>query len=68
MHYLLRKTVQPVHLTVTKSNSKANEFIYFKLDAEKSILENLKGKKIIEFPTIYVVDDIPDKWTIEENI
>jgi hypothetical protein len=66
LHYLLRKTEQPVCLTAVSSNSKANGFIYFMLDVEKSIFENLKGTKIIEFPTIYVFDEIPDNWTVEE--
>jgi hypothetical protein len=35
------------------------------LDPEKSILESLKGMTFIEYPTIHVVDQILENWTIE---
>lgn len=65
MHYFLRKAEQPVCPISVTSNSKANENVYFRLDAEKSLVENLKGFKVLEFPTIYVLDEIPENWTIE---
>jgi hypothetical protein len=48
------------------SNFKANRSIYIRLDPEKSLLESLKAVRIMEFPSIHVVDEPPMDWTIEE--
>ena len=66
IHYLLRMAGQPVYLIIAISNFQANGCQYIRLDAEKSLVENLKGLQITEFPTINVVDRIPEDWTIEE--
>ena len=66
MHYLLRKAVQPVCLIIEMSNFQANGCQYIRLDAGKSLVENLEGLRILEFPTINVVDKIPENWTIQE--
>jgi len=36
-------------------------------DAECSLLDNLRGLKVFEFPSISVVDKIPDEWHIIEK-
>lgn len=37
------------------------------MDPEKSLMDNLKGTSVLEFPTIVVVDEIPSDWTIETS-
>ena len=67
MHYLLREAVQPVCLIIVITNFQANGCQYIRLHAGKSLVENLKGLRIMEFPTILVVDKVPQSWTVEET-
>jgi hypothetical protein len=49
------------------SLTKANENQYISLDPKASVLDNLRGLEILEFPTISVVDKIPPEWCITER-
>ena len=64
-HFFLREPVQPVCLTFGQTNFQTNGTIYHRLQGEKSLLENLQGMAVIEFPTIHVVEIIPSTWTIQ---
>jgi len=44
-----------VKLFLKKHPSPANKMLYYELDGDKGLNYNLKGKTIIEFPTVHVV-------------
>uniref|UniRef100_A0A8V5G3G8 Box C/D snoRNA protein 1 n=1 Tax=Melopsittacus undulatus TaxID=13146 RepID=A0A8V5G3G8_MELUD len=51
-------TVSPqsdVQILMKIENRKQNSVRYYELDASRSLLDNLKGKVIIEYPTFFVV-------------
>ncbi|XP_062462498.1 box C/D snoRNA protein 1 [Pezoporus occidentalis] len=51
-------TVSPqsdVQILMKIENRKQNSVRYYELDARRSLLDNLKGKVIIEYPTFFVV-------------
>jgi hypothetical protein len=41
-------------------------WIYISLDPKASVVDNLRGLEMLEFPTISVVDRIPE-WSITER-
>ena len=45
---------QDVKFFLKKQPCPANKILYYQLDGEKGLRYNLKGKTIIEFPTVYV--------------
>ena len=64
----MRKVDQPVYARLLLFWFQANGSVYFRLSAEQSIQENLKGITIIEFPTIHVLNEIPRDWTVENAL
>lgn len=54
LHFLRKKVGHP-----------ANKAVYLRLDPDKSLLDNLKGTTVMEFPSILVVDEIQPDWTVE---
>lgn len=67
-YYQARGGASQMRLLLKAEGVKKCKNRFFELDAEKTLSENLAGKTIVEFPTIYVVyDDVVKEFDVIDS-
>lgn len=67
-YYQAREGASQMRLLLKAEGVKKCKNRFFELDSEKSLCENLVGKTIVEFPTVYVVyDDVIKEFDLIDS-